>query len=94
MGRPKKDQAEGSIEMVEQDGAEQITEVEQLAAADSDSQDIAQTDEAGARSDFEVQWDIKVNGHRFKPGDTVTLPADGDDAARFIASGAIKAIEG
>ncbi len=89
MGRPKKDQAEGSIEMVEQDGAEQITEVEQLAAADSDSQDIAKTDEAGAGSVFSVQWDIKVNGHRFKPGDTVTLPADGNDAARFIASGAI-----
>ncbi len=93
MGRPKK-QADDSIEMIEQEGAEQIAEVEQLEAADSGDQDIAQTDEAAAGRAFEVQWDIKLNGRRFKPGDTVTLPADGDDAARFVASGAIKSIEG
>lgn len=55
--------------------------VEPAGAAETG--DIAEI-ESGA---FVVQWDIKVDGKRYTAGDTVNLGAD--DAARFLASGAV-----
>lgn len=63
---------------------EQSDSVEMVEPAEAaETGDIAEI-ESGA---FVVQWDIKVDGKRYTAGDTVNLGAD--DAARFLASGAV-----
>lgn len=63
---------------------EQTDSVEMVEPAEAaETGDIAEI-VSGA---FVVQWDIKVDGKRYAAGDTVNLNAD--DAARFLASGAV-----
>lgn len=97
MVRRIKEQDADAGDMAELDQVEEVVE-ESLEVSDDKteveakaSDDTTESNAAAADGTFFVQWDIKVDGKRFKPGDTVTLPAGGDDAARFLASGAIKA---
>lgn len=79
MGRSKKEQTD-SVEMVEPAEAAETGDIAEIESGD----DVPAEAAGGA---FVVQWDIKVDGKRYAAGDTVNLGAD--DAARFLASGAV-----
>lgn len=66
-----------------------------MATASKKTTTAAQTDDSteGQRPDtartYAVQWHIKTEGRRYAPGDTLDLTDD--QAAPFLASGAITA---
>ncbi len=66
---------------------EQGESIEMVEAIDVEQVEHTEQESSGR---YLVQWDVKVNGQRYQAGDSVDLNAD--DAARFLASGAV--IEG